>query len=56
MDYAVRGEKSLLAYPCMIIQLCLVAGVLYLPRIDDMIEAIKTKDLGLITDVFNSLS
>lgn len=30
-DWVVGGERSLLAYPCMITQICLAAGVLELP-------------------------
>lgn len=38
-DYGVGGEKALLAYPCMITQLCLDVGILKHPRIDEIIEA-----------------
>ncbi|KAF3623267.1 putative pentatricopeptide repeat-containing protein-like [Capsicum annuum] len=55
-DRAVRGEKSLLEYSCMITQLCLAAGVRELLGIDDMIEAMNTTDLGMTRDATNSLA
>lgn len=45
----------LLAYPYLITQLCLVAGVQELSNIDKMIEATNTSDLGLIRDATNPM-
>lgn len=36
-DYAFGGKKELLAYPCMIIQLCLATRVLEFPGIDEIL-------------------
>lgn len=55
-DCVIRGEKVLLAYPCLITQICLAAGVMELSFIDEMIEAIHTTDLSLIRDAGNPLS
>lgn len=54
-DHAIWGEKALLAYLCMITQICLATGSLELPRINEMIEAMQTTDLSLIRDVTNLL-
>lgn len=55
-DKAMGGEKLLLAYLCLITQLCLAAGVQELPDINKMIEPSKTLDLGLIRDTTNPLA
>lgn len=54
-DHTVRGKKLLLAYPCMITQLCLAVEVLELPGIDEFLKAMRTTDLGLIRDGTNFL-
>lgn len=56
MDQAIRGEKALLAYPYMIMYICLAVGVLELLGINEMIEAKRTTNLGLIRDTANLLS
>lgn len=55
-DRDVEGQKPLLEYLYMIMQLCLATGVQELPSIDEMIKAINTIDLGLIRDTTNLLA
>lgn len=55
-DQDIGGEKLLLAYPCLITQLCLAIGVQELLDINKMIESTNTTDLGLIRDTTNLLS
>lgn len=55
-DHAIGGEKLLLAYPCLITQICLAAGVMEQPSINKMIEATRTIDLVLIRYTANSLA
>lgn len=55
-DQEVRGEKLLLAYPYLITQLHRVMGVLEHIGIDEMIEAIRTANFGLIRDEANSFA
>lgn len=52
----VRGQKALLAYPCMITQIFLEARVLQILGIDDMIEARRTFDIRRIRDAKNPLA
>lgn len=54
-DRAADGEKFLLANPFLITQLCLAVGIQELPSIDELIEATKTINLGLIKDSGNLL-
>lgn len=53
--WAVGGEKLLLAYPYMIMQLFLDPGVRELPGVNEILEAMNTTDLGMIKDVANPL-
>lgn len=55
-DRAVGREKILLAYPCMITQMCFTVGVQELPGIDELIELTNTTDLGLIRDTINPMA
>lgn len=48
-DRVVGDQKALLAYPYMITQIYLTAGVLELPGIDKMIEVWRKFDINLIT-------
>lgn len=54
--WVVGGEKLLLVYSCLIMQLCLAGRVQKLSGIDEMIEAINTTNLGFIIDATNPLS
>ncbi|KAF3667788.1 hypothetical protein FXO37_09839 [Capsicum annuum] len=55
-DRVVRGEKSLLDYHCLITQICMAIGVVEVPGIYEMIEAMRTTDLVLIKDVESPLA
>ncbi|KAF3648901.1 hypothetical protein FXO38_17947 [Capsicum annuum] len=55
-DREVGAQKELLAYPCIIMQICLAMGVLELPRIDEMIEAKRKFNIGIIRDADNPLA
>lgn len=55
-DQAIGIKKSLMAYPSMITQLCLAAGVQEIPRVDMMIKATNITDHGLIRDIANSMA
>lgn len=44
-DKAIVEQKSLLAYPCMIMQICLDVGVLEISKIDDIREDFLTFDI-----------
>lgn len=52
----MRGEKLLMAYPCMITQMIFAVGVQELPNVDKMFEDINTTNLGLITNAANLLA
>lgn len=52
----VGGGKSLLAYPYLITQLCLAAGVWDLLGIKEIIDATNTSDLGLNRDTTNPMA
>lgn len=56
MNYKVRGEKSFLAYSCMITQIYLAEGVQFLLGINEILEAMNTTNLGLIRDTTNPLA
>lgn len=47
-DRDIWGEKSLLVYPCVIIQIFLVMGIQEILILDEMLEATNTTDLGMI--------
>lgn len=50
------GQKALPALPYMITHVWLVAGVLEIPRINNIIEAQKIFDIRLIGDAENPLA
>ena len=55
-DRVIVGQKALLSYPYMITQIFLVARVLKIPRIDEIIEARRMFDIGIICDAANPLA
>lgn len=55
-DQEVGGEKSLLAYTCMMKQLCLAMRVQELPNIEEILEATNTTNLVQIRYAANLLA
>lgn len=56
IDQIIGGEKPLLVYPCMIMQLYLKVRVWELSSINEMLEDTNIIDLGLIRNATNPLA
>lgn len=47
---------TVLAFPYLLMQICIVVKVLETPDVDDFIQLRNTTDLGLIHDIANTIS